>query len=69
MKIENKVYDNHMTFGDLSYGDVFIYNDEVYIKTDGDYGDSNATSLESGYKMILDQDYEVRLVTATLTIM
>lgn len=68
MKIENKVYDNHMTFEELSCGDVFIHNDEVFMKTDGDDGESNAVSLESGYEMHFYQDDEVRLVIATLTI-
>lgn len=68
MKIENKVYDNRKTFGELECGDVFIYDNDVCMKTDGDDGESNAVNLESGYEMHFYQDDEVRLVSATLTI-
>ena len=67
MKIENKV-NNYKIFGELERGDVFILGDEVYMKTDGDDGKSNAVSLESGYKIHVYQDAEVHLVKATLTI-
>lgn len=67
MKIENKV-DDHKTFDELKCGDVFILGNEVYMKTDGDDGESNAVSLETGCETHIYQDDEVRLVKATLTI-
>jgi hypothetical protein len=68
MKIENKVYDNHTTFGELECGDVFIHDGEVCMKTNGDVSISNAVSLEDGLMMCFLEDDEVRLVKATLTI-
>ena len=68
MKIENHVYDDNRIFEELTCGDVFIYEDEVYMKTDGDDGESNAVSLETGRERHLYKDDEVRLVAATLTI-
>lgn len=68
MKIENRAYDNHKTFDELKCGDVFIHDSEVCMKTDGDDGESNAVSLESGYEMRFYQDDEVRLVSAILTV-
>ena len=67
MKINNKIDNNCTTFNDLVCGDVFVYRDEICMKTDG--GDeSNAVNLESGYLMTFFGEDDVRLVTATLTV-
>lgn len=70
MKIENKVYDNHITFGKLECGDVFIHDDGIYMKTTGDDNieNTNAVDLESGHKVCFFSGDKVQLVTATLTI-
>lgn len=68
MQIKNKVYDNHKTFGELEDGDVFIHNDGIFMKTDGDVSISNAVNLENGCMARFFCDEEIRLVTATLTI-
>ena len=34
MQVEDKRFGEKMTFGDLSFGDCFIYDDEYYIKCD-----------------------------------
>lgn len=68
MKIDNKVFDNPMTFGELECSDVFIHDGEVCMKTNGDVSISNAVSLEDGRMMCFLEDDEVRVVTATLTV-
>lgn len=68
MKIENKVYNNHKTFGELEDGDVFIHDDGIFMKTDGDVSISNAINLENGCIARFFYDEEIRLVKATLTI-
>jgi hypothetical protein len=68
MKIDNKIYNNCTTFDELGCGDVFIYRDEVCMKTDGGDNKSNAVSLESGYLMHFFGGDDVRVVTATLTV-
>ena len=68
LKIENKAYDAHKTFEELSVGDVFIYDGEVFMKTDGETGDTNALHLVSGELNGFFLDDEVRVVNATLTV-
>jgi hypothetical protein len=68
MKIENKVDDNHKTFGELGHGDVFIQGDEIFMKTDSDDNMSNAIHLEDGCIARFFYDEKIRLVKATLII-
>ena len=68
MKIENKVTKQYKLFGELSVGDVFIYEGEVFIKTDGETGDTNVLHFISGGLDGLFNDDEVRVVNATLTV-
>jgi len=68
MKIENKVYGNYKTFGELEYGDIFIFADGVFMKIETDDSEYNAVNLEEGYALHLFLSEKIRLVTATLTI-
>ncbi len=68
MKIENKVYNNNKTFGELERGDIFIHDDGIYMKINGDVSVSNAINLESGWTACFFFEDDVRLVSATLTI-
>lgn len=68
MKIDNKIYNNYTTFDELECGDVFIYRDEVCMRTDGGDDESNAVSLESGYLMHFFGGDDIRVVAATLTV-
>lgn len=69
MIIENQVYDNYTMFSELESGDVFIYENEVCMKTNGDGGDeANGVSLKNGHLMYFSENDEVRLVIANLTI-
>jgi hypothetical protein len=67
MKIENKVYANHKVFDELECGDVFIHDDGIFMKTDGDCM-YNAINLENGCIASFFGDEEIRLVKATLAI-
>ena len=68
MKIENKVHGNHKTFGELEYGDVFIFADGVFMKIETDDSEYNAVSLEEGYALRLFLSEKIRLIKATLII-
>ncbi len=68
MKIENKAYDAHKTFEDLKVGDVFIWEGDVFMKTNGETGDTNAIDLASGELNGMFNDDEVLVVNATLTV-
>lgn len=68
LKIENKMVEKYMEFDDLSVGDVFVYEGEVYMRTNNNEGDINALHLASGELTGMFGGDEVRLVNATLTI-
>lgn len=68
MIIENQVYDGNMAFGELECGDVFIYEDEICMKTNGDIETYNAVRLKDGRMVCFFADEMVRLVTASLTV-
>lgn len=65
MKIENKV-SLFVKFSELDQGDVFLYEDEVCIKTDDD--DVNAVSLSDGRSMQFFGGDTVYKVNAILTV-
>lgn len=68
MKIESKTGEKYMKFDELSVGDVFVFEGEVYIKTNSETFRDNALHLASGeLEGIIGID-TVRLVNATLTI-
>lgn len=68
LRIENKMAEKYMEFDDLSVGDVFVYEGEVYMKTNSGEGDTNALHLASGELNGMFGGDEVWLVNATLTI-
>ena len=68
LRIENKMADKYLEFDELSIGDVFVYEGEVYMKTNGGAGDDNALHLVSGELNGMFGNDEVRLVNATMTI-
>ena len=68
MKIESKTGEKYMKFDELSVGDVFVFEGEVYIKTNSETFRDNALHLASGeLEGIIGID-TVRFVNATLTI-
>ena len=68
MKIENKVGEKYMEFGELSIGDVFVFEGEVYIKTNSETFHDNVLHLASGELEGMFGNDKVRVVNATLTI-
>lgn len=66
MKIERKD-DNFCSFWEIVNGDVFIYQDDVYIKFD-DTNDLNAVNLRMGSGDWFEPDYKVKKINATLII-
>lgn len=50
MKITNKRVEIDINFQDIEWGEVFVYEGEIYMKLDGDYGDDcyNAIHLLTG---------------------
>ena len=74
MEIEKKITKT-VTFCTLNTGDVFLYDDDVYMVVDRDFGlgdhhsyDGYAISLDSGWHYGFDDDEEVIKVSAKLTI-
>lgn len=74
MEIEKKLT-KEVTFADLSIGDVFICNDEVYMVIEEDYGlgnensyDGYAVLLETGGIYSFDNEETCLKVTAKLTV-
>ena len=71
MKIINNRVDDFSTFGDLTNGDVFIYDDDIMMKVtphnDKEAG-WNAVDLDFGELYWLPDDKRVILVSAELII-
>ena len=58
-------------FGEIDYGMVFEYEDEIYMKVDQLYADSdmpNVVALGSGLTYVFADDLEVVVREATLTV-
>lgn len=59
------------TFGEAEKGVVFEYEDELYMKVDLLYGDSdmpNAVGLASGFTYKFANDLEIKIKDATLIV-
>lgn len=75
MEIEKRLTTKTVGFGTLNTGDVFLYDDDVYIVVDKDFGlgaerqyDGYAISPKNGWHYGFDDEDEVIKVTAKLTI-
>lgn len=59
----------HKNFADVKHGQVFVYEDEVYMRIYGRDGSiSDAVDLSDGNVYHFDEDDEVYIVDATLNI-
>jgi hypothetical protein len=57
MKVE--LVSDLTTFGELDGGDVFLHDDDMYMKIDADEVESNAVDLEDGSLSEIDDDEKV----------
>ena len=73
MKIVKEHDKTRMKYGDLATGDVFIFNNNVFMKTDiqeepDEPNDFCSVELSSGTKFLVGNDVQVKLVEAELHI-